>query len=65
LLDARRAWQNRAEHLLFADSPRDQLRILPAEIKHYDAAALTHHFLAFKILYAWAGPRETLPDSPA
>src|SRR5467141_1211871 len=65
LLDARRARQNRAEHLLLADSPRDQLCILPAEIKHYDAAALTHRFLAFKILYASAGPREMLPDSPA
>ena len=44
LFDACRARQNRAEYLLLADSPGDQLRVLPAEIKHYDAAALTHRF---------------------
>src|SRR4029077_16427649 len=45
LLDPRRARQDRAEHLLLADSPGDQLRVLPAEIQYNDATALAHSFL--------------------
>ena len=32
------ARQNRGKYLLLADAPRDQLRILPAEIQHHDSA---------------------------
>ena len=48
--DSRRARQNRAEHLLLANPPRDQLRVLPAEIEHDDAAAFTHRFFPIFIL---------------
>src|ERR1700730_13739287 len=45
LVDPRGAGQDRAEHLLFSDSPGNQLRVLPAEIQYDDAAALAHTFL--------------------
>jgi hypothetical protein len=34
------AWQDGAEDFLFADAPRDELRVLAAEIEHHYAAAL-------------------------
>ena len=33
-------WQDRAEHLLLPNPPRDQLRVLPAKIQHHNSAKL-------------------------
>ena len=41
-LQRRSARQNRGEHLLLADAPRDQLRVLPAEIQHHNSLSRAH-----------------------
>ena len=46
-LQLRGARQNRGEHLLLADPPRDQLRVLPAEIQHHNSLSRAHRASGF------------------
>jgi hypothetical protein len=48
--------------LLLADSSGNQLRVLPAEIQHNDAAALAHSFLIRPDLRSGIFPRSFNPQ---
>src|ERR1700690_362056 len=47
LLERCRARQDRGKHLLLANPPRNQLRVLTAEIQHHNAAFCAHRSPAF------------------